>query len=127
MTSLQRILHVDDEPDIREVAKLTLEAIGGFTVETCSSGRQAIDRAPHFAPDLILLDIMMPGMDGPATYQELQKLPATANIPIIFMTAKAQAHEIDQYLGLGAAGVIIKPFDPAELSEQVTDIWGKCR
>jgi len=123
MNSLQRILHVDDEPDIREVAKMTLEAIGSFTVETCRSGQEAIDKAPGFAPDLILLDVMMPGMDGPTTFGELQLNPATSGIPVIFMTAKVQAHEIDEYLKLGGAGVIIKPFDPTSLSKEVAEIW----
>jgi CheY-like chemotaxis protein len=122
-TSLQRILHVDDEPDIQAVAKMTLEAIGGFTVEICSSGQEAIDKAPGFAPDLIVLDVMMPGMDGPTTFGELRKLPEILEIPVIFMTAKAQAGEIDQFKELGAIGVITKPFDPTTLSDEIRKIW----
>lgn len=125
MATLQRVLHVDDEADIREIAQLTLDSIGGFRVETCASGYEALDKAPDFRPDIILLDVMMPGMDGPTTYQELQKNPETASIPVIFMTAKVQPHEISQYLDMGAVGVITKPFDPLNLSQQVSDIWVK--
>lgn len=125
MEPLQRILHVDDEPDIREIAQLALDSIGGFTVETCASGYEALEKTPVFAPNIILLDVMMPGMDGPTTYKELQKNPATAGIPVIFMTAKVQASEIDQYLEMGAAGVITKPFNPVNLSQQVAEFWEK--
>jgi CheY-like chemotaxis protein len=125
MTSLQRILHVEDEPDIQEVARLTLESMGGFTVETCGSGQEALDKAPGFAPDLILLDVMMPGMDGPATLRELRKLPEIAETAIVFMTAKAQTHEIEEFKQMGAADVITKPFDPMTLSGQIRDIWEK--
>ena len=125
MTALQRILHVEDEPDIQEVARLTLESMGGFTVETCGSGQEALDKAPGFAPDLILLDVMMPGMDGPATLRELRKLPEIAETAIVFMTAKAQTHEIEEFKQMGAADVITKPFDPMTLSDQIRDIWEK--
>lgn len=125
MTALQRILHVEDEPDIQEVARLTLESMGGFTVETCGSGQEALDKAPGFAPDLILLDVMMPGMDGPATLRELRKLPEIAETAIVFMTAKAQTHEIEEFKQMGAADVITKPFDPMTLSGQIRDIWEK--
>ena len=123
MPALKKILHVDDDGDIQEVARLTLEAIGGFTVETCSSGQDALDRAPGFAPDLILLDVMMPQMDGPTTYARLRAQPAMAKVPVIFMTAKVQSHETQQYLDLGAVGVITKPFDPMALSDQIRSIW----
>jgi CheY-like chemotaxis protein len=125
MASLQRILHVDDEPDIQEIARMTLELVGGFTVHTCASGYDALEKAPEFKPDLILLDVMMPGMDGPTTYNEFLKNPVTAEIPVIFMTAKVQPQEIEQYLQMGAVGVIVKPFDPALLSEEISVIWAK--
>lgn len=123
MTAPQRILHVDDEPDIREIAVVTLTALGGFTVETCGSGPAAIEKATSFAPDLILLDVMMPGMDGPATLEILRKSSETAGIPVIFMTAKVQSHEVRHYIELGAAGVITKPFDPMTLCDQIREIW----
>ncbi len=105
MTSptLNRILHVEDEPDIQEIARVSLETVGGFTVATCSSGREALDRAEEFEPDLLLLDVMMPDMDGPTTLGELRKLPGFGSTPTIFMTAKVQAHEIEDALRSVAA------------------------
>lgn len=120
---LQRILHIEDEEDIRTIAKLTLEALGGFTVESCGSGPEAIAAAPHFMPDMILLDVMMPGMDGPMTLAELRKLPGTQRTPVIFMTAKAQPHEIVKFRELGAVDVVTKPFDPQVLCEHLAAIW----
>ncbi|MFN3373276.1 MAG: response regulator [Chloroflexus sp.] len=125
MASLQKILFVEDDPDIQMVAQLALEAVGGYTVQMCSSGAEALAVAEQFAPDLILLDVMMPGMDGPTTLAELRKKPALAQTPVIFMTARVQRHEVEQYLALGAADVISKPFDPMTLSAQVAAIWMK--
>jgi len=120
---LQRILYVEDEPDIQVVAKLALEMVGGFQVMICSDGQQALDTVDSFAPDLILLDVMMPGMDGPTTLQNLRANPATASIPVIFLTAKVQPNEVAQYQALGALNVIAKPFDPMTLAAQVQKIW----
>jgi len=125
VTSLQKILFVEDDPDIQMVAQLALEAVGGYTVQMCSSGKEALAVAEQFAPDLILLDVMMPGMDGPTTLIELRKKPSLTQTPVIFMTARVQRHEIEQYLAMGAADVISKPFDPMTLSAQVADIWVK--
>ena len=124
--NLQRILYVEDEPDIQAVAKLALEMIGGYQVMICSGGQEALDKAGAFAPDLILLDVMMPGMDGPGTLQKLRANPATAAIPVIFLTAKVQSSEVAQYQALGALNVIAKPFDPMTLAEQVAACWN-CR
>ena len=121
--NLSRILHVDDETDIREVAKLALEAVGGFTVESCGSGQEAVSRAAGFAPDLILLDVMMPGLDGPATFRALKELPECANTPVIFVTAKAMPPELNRFKEMGAIGVIAKPFDPMTLADQLRSIW----
>lgn len=123
--ALSRILHIDDESDIREVTRLALEEVGGFTVESCSSGAQAIEKAPAFGPDVILLDVMMPGMSGPEVLEALHGLPETAEVPVIFMTAKVQAKEIEALTDLGAIGVIEKPFDPMTMSGQVTEIWDR--
>lgn len=123
MNTLQRILYVEDETDIQAVAKLALETVGGFTVMTCSSGEQALRLASDFAPDMVLLDVMMPGMDGPTTLRRLRELPALAEVPVAFMTAKVQAAEIAQYKSLGAIDVIPKPFDPINLADQVRDLW----
>lgn len=122
-STLSRILYVEDEPDIRAVARLALAAVGGFTVELCSSGSEALQIAPAFQPDLILLDVMMPDMDGPTTFKALQAIPAVAQIPVIFMTAKVQTHEVLQYRKIGAIDVISKPFDPMTLSETISRIW----
>ena len=120
---LQRILYVEDEPDIQTIAQIALETIGEFTLEICSSGQEALDKAPDFAPDLILLDVMMPGMDGPSTLEALRRDPKTAHTAVIFMTAKAQPHEIRRYMELGALNVITKPFDPMTLADQVKEKW----
>ena len=123
MSTLQRILYVEDEPDIQAVAKLALEMVGGFTVKVCSSGEEAMRVAEAFAPDMILLDVMMPGMDGPSTLKALRALPALAEVPVAFMTAKVQPAEIAQFRSLGARDVIPKPFDPMTLADQVRAIW----
>jgi len=120
---LQKILYVEDEPDIQTVAIMALETIGGFTVNACSSGQEAVEAAPAFAPELVILDVMMPGMDGPATMEALRKLPETAHVPIIFMTAKVQAHEVERYRAMGAVDVIAKPFDPISLADEVRATW----
>jgi two-component system, OmpR family, response regulator len=126
-TPLARILYVEDEPDIRMVAQMALEAVGGFTVIACASGSEALAAAPSAGADLLLLDVMMPGMDGPSTLKALRDLPATAETPVIFMTAKVQATEVAQYMALGALDVIHKPFDPMELSAQIGRIWERQR
>lgn len=124
-TAIQRILYVEDESDIRAVAEISLELIGGFTLEICSSGQEALDKASAFAPDLILLDVMMPGMDGPSTLEALRQIPVTAETAVIFMTAKAQPHEIRRYMELGALDVISKPFDPITLPSLVRKKWAQ--
>lgn len=127
MTSraLKRILYVEDETDIQTVAKLALESVGGFEVEICNSGTNALKRAPAFAPDLILLDVMMPDMDGPTTLTALRALPGTADTAVIFMTAKVQNSEVENYKKLGAIDVIPKPFDPMTLAQTVREIWAR--
>jgi CheY-like chemotaxis protein len=114
-----RILHVDDEPDIREVVDISLALNPDFELRACASGAEAVTVAGDWSPQLILLDVMMPGMDGPATLQQLRKNPHTAAIPILFMTARAQTREVDHFIALGAQGVICKPFDPMTLASQV--------
>ena len=120
---LTRILYVEDQPDIRLVAKMALEAVGGFTVVACASGQEALDAAPAAMADLLLLDVMMPGMDGPTTLQALRAMPGTATTPVVFMTAKVQASEVALYKSIGALEVISKPFDPMLLSDQLRQIW----
>ena len=121
--SLNKILYVEDEPDIQEIAVEALTALGGFEIKPCSSGQEALDCAEAFGPDLILLDVMMPGIDGPATLVELRKLGPLKTTPVVFMTAKVQTHEITHYKRMGALEVIKKPFDPMTLSDQLKKIW----
>lgn len=123
--SLEKILHVEDEPDIRAIARMALEKIGQLTVESCPSGQRALERISDFAPDLVLLDAMMPDMDGPEVLKQLRSRTDTKDIPIVFMTAKVQASEIEAYKALGALDVIAKPFDPMALHQQLKDIWAK--
>ncbi len=120
---LKRILFVEDEDEIRTVAKMALEAVGGFEVVACGSGPEAIAAAPQASADLLLLDVMMPGMDGPATLEALRRVPATARTPVIFMTAKVQPGEVAQYMALGALGVVPKPFSPMEVSSEIRRLW----
>lgn len=120
---LEKILYVDDEPDISEIVKLSLERLGGYEVSVCGNGKQALEMAPGFAPDMILLDVMMPEMDGPTTLQELRKLEQFNEVPVVFVTAKVQPYEIEHFREIGAADVIAKPFDPLTLSDQVERIW----
>ncbi len=123
MAALKRILMVDDEADIRAIAHLSLTAVGGFTVELCCSGPDAIQKAEGFGPDLILLDVMMPGMDGPTTLKALRAIPSLAETPIVFMTAKVQPQEIAQLVACGALDVLAKPFDPMTLPDSLQRIW----
>lgn len=125
--TLEKILYVEDDPDIQTIALMVLETISGFKVKPCSSGAEALAAAETFKPDLILLDVMMPGMDGPATLSELRKFPQLVNTPVVFMTAKVQPQEVQGYLDLGAVGVIAKPFDPMTLTQQLNSIWERER
>jgi CheY-like chemotaxis protein len=118
MSSL-RVLHVDDEPDIREVVEMSLGLDPEFSIRSCASGADALAASAEWPPDLILLDVMMPVMDGPTTLKRLRASPITSNTPVVFMTARAQAREIESFAALGAAGVIPKPFDPMTLAGAV--------
>jgi CheY-like chemotaxis protein len=123
MSTLRTVLYVEDDPDIQEVARLALEVVGGLEVVVASSGDEAIQRAQEAIPDLVLLDVMMPGMDGPTTMSALKKLDGMRDVPIIFVTAKVQSAEIEQYIALGAIGVIAKPFDPMTLADEARALW----
>ncbi len=122
---MHNILYVEDEPDIQRVVKLALEAIAGMHVIVCSSGAEAVARAVGAAIDLILLDVMMPNMDGPTTLRRLREIPALAHTPVVFMTAKAHPHEIAYFKSLGALDVIAKPFDPMTLAATLRAIWAR--
>lgn len=114
-----RILHVDDEADIREIVELSLGLDPAFSVHSCASGRDALAAAADWSPDIILCDVMMRGMDGPETLARLRECPQTANIPVVFMTARAQSREIERLRSLGAIGFIIKPFNPMALAPEI--------
>ena len=123
MKTLDKVLHVEDEADILEVTRIALEAVGGLTVQSCSSGMEALKKAPEFMPDLILLDVMMPEMDGPKTLVKLRELSETKDVPVVFMTAKILQTEIEKYKDLGVIDIITKPFDPMALADQLKTIW----
>lgn len=120
---LTSVFYVDDEPDIREVVEMALGLVPGLTVRTCPSGVQAIQELPLLQPDLVLLDVMMPGLDGPATLAQMRNDEILRNLPVIFMTAKALPQEVDRFMKLGAIGVISKPFDPMQLGQRVQELW----
>jgi two-component system OmpR family response regulator len=122
-SGVRRILCVDDEGDILDIAKMSLELVGGMHVSCCASGTEAIETINEIKPDLVLLDVMMPDMDGPATLRELRKRQELDRTPIVFMTARVQPHEVQTYKALGASGVVPKPFDPMTLADQINDIW----
>ena len=124
MTRPRRLLVVDDEPDIRELARISLERVGGHQVTTAASGDEALAAATAADLDAVLLDVMMPGGDGPATLARLRAARAGAETPVIFLTAKAQPGERARLMSLGAAGVIGKPFDPMALAAQVAEVLG---
>ncbi len=125
MSEQTKILYVEDEQDIQTIARIALEKIGGFNLTICSSGQQALDSVVSFAPDIILLDMMMPDMDGLETLEALTKIPNCTDIPVVFMTARVQADEIKHYLDKGAVDVIAKPFSPMTLADQVNTILRK--
>ena len=124
---LQRIMLVEDDPDIRTVAGMALELVGGYTLRAVGSGAQALEAVAEFNPQLVLLDVMMPDMDGPGVLNELRARPATSGIPVIFLTAKAHPEEIEKLRALGAIEVIGKPFDPMTLPAAVEKAWLRWR
>ncbi|MGI9412720.1 MAG: response regulator [Hyphomicrobiales bacterium] len=123
MKPLVRIMFIDDDADIRTVGLIALETVGGFTVQPCGSGREALESVAAFNPDLILLDVMMPDMDGPATLRALRALPEASEVPVVFFTAKTQRGDIDKLADLGALGVLAKPFDPMTLAAEIGGLW----
>jgi CheY-like chemotaxis protein len=121
---LRSILYVEDNANIRTLAKIALERLGGFSLHVCESGAEALAAIEAgMQPDLLLLDVMLPGMDGPTILEHLRRLPQTAQTPVIFMTAKVQSSEIAHFMSLGALGVITKPFQPTLLSQEIMKLW----
>ncbi len=121
---MRRILIIDDEDDIREVAALSLEATAGWQILTARSGAEGIAIATAQHPDAILMDVMMPGVDGPTTFRAMQGNPAVSNIPVLFLTAKVQGVDQRRFAGLGVAAILFKPFDPLTLAQQISEVLG---
>jgi CheY-like chemotaxis protein len=121
--ALEKVMLVEDDSDIRTVAGMALEMVGGLNILACESGAQALEMVAGFAPQLVLLDVMMPGMNGPEVLQALRQRADTAAIPVIFLTAKVQEGEIAKLRALGALDVIAKPFDPMTLAATVRALW----
>ena len=119
-----KVLVIDDEPDIRRIARLGLTKVGKMDVVEASNGTEGLARAKAERPDAILLDVMMPGLDGPSTLARLREDPDTAAVPVVFLTAKAIAAEVDRLRALGAAGVLTKPFDPMTLARELRAALG---
>lgn len=122
MPDLQRVLVLDDDEDIREVTQLALEGVGGLDVRTCSTGAEALAALADFGPDLILADVRMPDMDGPAFVDALRQHPLGEQLPVVFMTASVQVQELARYKAVGVIGVIPKPFDPLELAGRLRQL-----
>jgi CheY-like chemotaxis protein len=121
---MRLILIIDDEDDIREVAALSLEATAGWEIVTASSGADGIKVAAQRKPQAILMDVMMPGMDGPTTFRQMQENPDIAKIPVLLLTAKVQGVDRRRFAGLGVAGVLFKPFDPLTLAAEISEALG---
>lgn len=124
MVKPRRILLIDDDQGIREVARTVLEMVGGYDVETAASGMEGLEMARTGPPDAIVLDVMMPGLDGPATFALLQEQPETRDVPVILLTAKTQAADRSRFAAIGVAGMLSKPFDPMALCDQIAGILG---
>jgi CheY-like chemotaxis protein len=121
--ALSRILYVEDDEDIQRIVRMSLERIGKLTVQVVGDPRLAIDAIIAFQPDLVMLDWMMPGMDGPTLFKKMREVPGTREFPVVFITAKASSSEMDELRALGAAGAISKPFSPKDLPGQLREIW----
>ncbi len=122
---LNKVCYVEDDEDIQRIVRLSLERLGKMTVETVSDPMVALDRIKAFAPDLVMLDWMMPGMDGPTLFRKMKQTPEFSALPVVFITAKASHTELEELARMGAAGTISKPFAPTELPEQLRAIWAK--
>ncbi len=122
---LRSVLLVDDDADIRQIGAIALGAVGGLEVLEAQGGLEALQMAREHHPDVILLDVMMPDLDGPMTLAELRRDPVTQGVPVIFLTAKVQASDVQRYISMGAKGAIAKPFDPMTLAGQVRGMLGQ--
>jgi two-component system OmpR family response regulator len=124
-TPLNRICYVEDDEDIQRIVRMTLERVGKMTVEVVGDPTLAIEAMTAFRPDLVMLDWMMPKMDGPTLFRQMKLRPETRSLPVVFITAKASQRDLDELLALGAVAAISKPFSPRDLPEQLRAIWAK--
>jgi CheY-like chemotaxis protein len=124
-TPLNRICYVEDDEDIQRIVRMTLERVGNMTVEVVGDPTLAIEAMTAFRPDLVMLDWMMPKMDGPALFRQMKLRPETSSLPVVFITAKAAQQDLDELMALGAVGAISKPFSPKDLPGQLRAIWAK--
>jgi CheY-like chemotaxis protein len=122
---LNRICYVEDDEDIQRIVRMSLERVGKMTVEVVGDPMVAIGKITSFKPDLVMLDWMMPGMDGPTLFRKMKQQPETSGLPVVFITAKATQRDMDELKALGAAGTISKPFSPKDLPDQLRAIWAK--
>jgi two-component system OmpR family response regulator len=122
---LERVCYVEDDEDIQRIVRMSLERVGKMKVEVVGDPLVAIDAIVGFKPDLVVLDWMMPGMDGPTLFRQMQENPQTKDLPVVFMTAKATPAEMEELRSLGALGAISKPFSPKDLPEQLRALWHK--
>lgn len=123
MNELRRVMCVEDDPDLRMLLELSLGGVGGYEVCLCPGGRSALLQAPVFKPDIVLMDVMMPDLTGPETLKALKQQPDMKGVPVVFMTAKAMPHEVEDLLQYGATGVIVKPFNMATLAQDIRIYW----
>jgi len=123
MKELKKILYAEDEPDIQMIVETIIQAMSDYNIKICDNGQVLLDCVEDYKPDLILLDVMMPLMDGPTTFKNLQENEKTNDIPVIFMTAKAQVHEVKAFSDSGVIGIITKPFDPMQLCSIIKEFW----
>jgi len=122
---LNRICYVEDDEDIQRIVRMSLERVGKMTVEVVGDPTKAIETMTEFRPDLVMLDWMMPAMDGPALFRQMKLRPETNALPVVFITAKAAQRDLDELVKMGAAGTISKPFNPKDLPDQLRAIWAK--
>jgi CheY-like chemotaxis protein len=122
---LTRICYVEDDEDIQRIVRMSLERVGKMTVEVVGDPTMALEAMTSFKPDLVMLDWMMPKMDGPAVFRQMKLRPDTSHLPVVFITAKAAQRDLDELAKMGAAGTISKPFSPKDLPDQLREIWKK--
>jgi two-component system, OmpR family, response regulator len=124
-TPLKKISYVEDDEDIQRIVRMSLERVGKMTVDVVGDPTLAIEAMASFKPDLVMLDWMMPKMDGPTLFREMKQHPETRNLPVVFITAKASARDLESLMAMGAVGTISKPFSPKDLPEQLREIWAR--